>query len=251
MEATQKARLRFAKGGDLRLVGHHDLMRLLERMLRRASVPTAKSQGFNPRPKIVFPLALALGIEGRREVVELELSEPLPPDELLGRLAAESPPGLVWLEAESVAPGGRASRVETACYELTIPPQRRAETRAAIDSLLAAEHRLYTRKKHKGDRSTIDLRPFVLEADLNSEGLLRLRLRITPEGSARPEEVLDSLALRDLLDTGTILVRADVELALTPTKAPLPDPETLANANANASANSNAAADPYPNRLDP
>src|ERR1051326_7207454 len=47
-----KVRLRFAKRGDVRLVSHHDLMRCLERALRRACIPMALSQGFNPRPKI-------------------------------------------------------------------------------------------------------------------------------------------------------------------------------------------------------
>ena len=59
MVAATKVRLRFAKRGDLRLVSHHDLMRCLERMLRRANLPMAYSQGFNPRPKVVFSLALA------------------------------------------------------------------------------------------------------------------------------------------------------------------------------------------------
>lgn len=35
----EKVRVRFRKGGDLRLVSHHDLMRTFERMLRRASLP--------------------------------------------------------------------------------------------------------------------------------------------------------------------------------------------------------------------
>ena len=88
MTTATKVRLRFAKRGDLRLISHHDLLRCLERALRRARIPMAVSQGFNPRPKIVFALALALGIEGRREVVELELAEPTEPAEVLRRLAA-------------------------------------------------------------------------------------------------------------------------------------------------------------------
>lgn len=246
MEAAKKARLRFAKEGDLRLVGHQDLMRLLERLLRRATIPTAKSLGFNPRPKIVLPSALALGIEGRREVLELELTDPLPPAEVLGRLAAVSPPGLVWLEAEALADGARAPRVVSASYQLPIPTDRRAQARAAIDSLLAAEHRSHQRKKRNGDRSTIDLRPFVLELRLTDDGILRLRLRVAPEGSARPEDVLESLALRDLLDSGAILVRADVELDSNPTKAPLPDPEIMPNALPIPIPNSNPNPYPYP-----
>jgi len=86
--APLKVRLRFAKRGDLRLVSHHDLMRCLERMARRAGLPLAQSQGFNPRPKIAFTLALALGIEGHHEVVEIELAGPMEPTEVLHRLAA-------------------------------------------------------------------------------------------------------------------------------------------------------------------
>src|ERR1700676_3544117 len=95
--ATTKVRLRFSKSGDLRLVSHHDLLRCLERLLRRAEVPVAQSQGFNPRPKIVFTLALALGIEGRREVRELALAEPMEPAEVRRRLCASAPPGLDFL----------------------------------------------------------------------------------------------------------------------------------------------------------
>src|SRR5271165_3516666 len=96
-EAT-KFRLRFAKCGDLRLVSHHDLMRCLERMVRRALLPMAMSQGFNPRPRITFALALGLGIEGLREVVDIELKKPVELSELLVRLRSVAPVGFDWKE---------------------------------------------------------------------------------------------------------------------------------------------------------
>jgi radical SAM-linked protein len=212
MASGTKVRLRFAKRGDLRLVSHHDLMRCLERAFRRAPIPIAHSQGFNPRPKAVFALALALGIEGRREVLDLELTEPWEPVEVLRRLAEVSPPGLEFLEAEAIPPG-RAARVEAVQYALPIPEDRRPAARDAITALIACESRPYTRQRP--DRTVeIDLRPFVLGADLDNEGVLHLRLQMTPSGSsARPEEVVDSLGLRDLLETGAVLARTDVELA--------------------------------------
>ncbi len=115
MPQDTKVRLRFAKRGDLRLVSHHDLLRCLERMLRRAQVPIAQTQGFNPRPKITFALALGLGIESLCEIVDLELAEPLEPAELLdaveGRRSARlrldrRPPAASWYPV-SPAPGGR------------------------------------------------------------------------------------------------------------------------------------------------
>src|SRR4051794_39838078 len=166
MPAT-KVRLRFAKRGDLRLVSHHDLMRCLERMLRRARIPMATSQGFNPRPKVVFPLALALGIEGRREVVELDLAEPLEPAEVLRRLAAAAPPGLDWLDAQAVPPG-RAAQAEAVRYALALPAEVLDAARDRLAAFLAGTSWPYTRHRPDRDRDVaLDLRPFVLGAEID------------------------------------------------------------------------------------
>src|SRR4051794_20544139 len=159
-----RVRLRFAKRGDLRLVSHHDLMRCLERTLRRAELPVAHSQGFNPRPKVVFALALALGVEGRREVVEIDLTEPLAAAEVLARLNAVAPPGLEFFEAEA-APTGRPARPVAVAYALDVPEGRREAARAALADLLALDSRPYTR--HRPDRTVeVDLRPALLDAGL-------------------------------------------------------------------------------------
>jgi radical SAM-linked protein len=213
MTTATKVRLRFAKRGELRLVSHHDLLRCLERMLRRAEIPVAHSQGFNPRPKIVFTLALALGVEGRREVVELDLAEPMDPSEVLERLRANAPSGFDWLEAESVAPG-RPAHAEVVHYLLdTIPSDRLVDASASLARFLASERWPFTR--HRPDRDVaIDLRSFVLGAELDSAGAgaLRFQMKITPTGSARPEELIEALGLRDLLGEGSILVRTEMEL---------------------------------------
>src|SRR3954470_11940143 len=97
-----KVRLRFRKGGALRLLSHHDLMRTFERVLRRAEIPFRRTQGFNPHPRLVFALSLPLGCEGRAEVAELELDELLSPDDLLDRLRRQCPPGLAILDLARV-----------------------------------------------------------------------------------------------------------------------------------------------------
>jgi len=210
MMTATKLRLRFAKRGDLRLISHHDLMRCLERMLRRASIPMASSQGFNPRPKVVFTLALALGIEGRQEVVELELAEPMAPAEALARLTAVAPAGFEWLSVEGVPPG-RAAQPQTVAYEFMIPSDRWEAARTRLAEFMAAQEWPYTRQRP--DRTVaIDLRPFVLDAELEPSGVLWFRMKISPSGSARPEELIDALDLRDLLGQGSVLVRTEVEL---------------------------------------
>lgn len=208
--STTKVRLRFAKQGDLRLVSHHDLMRCLERVLRRSALPMAYSQGFNPRPKMSFPLALGLGIAACREVLELELAEPMEPADVLARLASQAPPGLEFVAAAPAGPG-RSPRVAALHYALEIPPEFRDATRAALETFLARESWPYLRRRPERTVEA-DLRPFVTAAALDADGTLRFRMRLAPEGSARPEEILDALGLRSLMDQGAVLVRTDVEL---------------------------------------
>jgi hypothetical protein len=63
----------------------------------------------------------------------------------------------------------------------------------------------------KGE-SVFDLRPHLIGADLSADGLLQFRLDVASDGSARPEELLEAIALRDLLDQGAFLTRTSLEL---------------------------------------
>jgi len=213
MTQAVKFRLRFAKRGDFRLTSHHDVMRCLDRLVRRAGIPIALTGGFSPRPKITFALALGLGIEGLREVVDLELTEPTTPAALLKRLAETSPPGVDWLEAKALEPSAPPPRPVWVEYELPIPEDRRAGAASAVESLLAqASCAVIRRRPDRRREVELDLRPFLLDARLTEAGRLLARMKVTPEGSIRPEELLEALGLRDLLDEGAVLTRAWVEL---------------------------------------
>jgi len=212
MTQATKVRLRFAKRGDLRLVSHHDLLRCLERMLRRAQIPVALTQGYCPRPKITFALALGLGIESLCEVVDLELASALEPTELLNRLRAEAPPGFDWTDARPLPADARPPRPRAAEYSFRVLEERRAACLGTLQSLLESQSWPLTRKRPERE-SLFDLRPHVVCADLNADGLLRFRLKVAPDGSARPEELLEALALRDLLDRGSVLTRTALDLS--------------------------------------
>ncbi len=213
MTQASKVRLRFAKRGDLRLTSHRDLIRCLERLLRRAEIPAAFTRGFSPRPKLTFALAMGLGIEGQGEVVDLELAEPLDPGDLLGRLAAASPPGLQWLEALPLDPSAPPPRPAWVEYLIPVPEARRESAARAVEALLRSESRIVTRRRpDKGRALDFDMRPLLLDASLTPEGALRVRLKADPDGSVRPEEVLETLGARDLLEGGGHLTRAPLEL---------------------------------------
>jgi len=160
---------------------------------------------------MTFALALGLGIEGEREVVDLELSEPLEPSELLSRLTTVAPPGFDWIDVRPLPANAAPPHPRTVEYSMPVLDERRAMAQSNLQSLLTSARWLLTRRRPNRE-SIFDLRPELVSAELTAEGLLRFRLKVSPDGSARPEELLEALALRDLLDDGAVLTRTDVEL---------------------------------------
>lgn len=203
-----KVRIRFHKGGDLRWISHHDLMRCFERMLRRAALPFHFTQGFNPKPRLVFALALALGVVGREEVVELELDDELPPEEIHERLARQAPPGLTIQSVRRVSPHAGA-QVRRVCYRLALPTARRAALAERIPALLSASHGWVDRTRPQPRR--LDVRPYLRGLHVLADSL-EMDLWVTPTGTARPDEVLTLLGLADLLEDGAVLERTTLEL---------------------------------------
>jgi radical SAM-linked protein len=216
---VDKARIRFRKSGALRLLSHHDLMRTFERLLRRCELPFHRSQGFHPKPRLIFALSLPLGVVGCEEVVELELDELLSPKEIHSRLAQQSPPGLEILSVQRI-PVKINAQVCRLAYAVEVPADRVPDLGRRCAELLAAREcwidRQRPHSRQPGRR--LDVRPFLVDLLIHQppgpSGSARLEmvLRLTSNGTARPEEVLALLGIEDLLDAGAILERSRLEL---------------------------------------
>lgn len=203
----QRVRIRFCKQGDLRLIGHRDLVRSMERLFRRAGLRLGMSQGFHPKPRMSFPSALAVGIEGLDEVMELELAELCTAEELSRRLAQHPLPGLTFSSIEPLAPGEKKARIRSASYRIAVPPQRLDEVNDRLSRLSSATTWMVERP---GKSAAIDLRPDLEQISLH-DGVLQMRLK-NREGGAGPRDVLAALGLSDLEEQGVYLTRTEVEL---------------------------------------
>jgi radical SAM-linked protein len=203
-----KVRIRFRKGGELRLVSHHDLMRCFERMLRRADLPFHFTEGFNPKPRLVFALSLGLGIAGAEEVVELELDQELPAEEILEKLRHQAPSGLELFQANRIDPKSTA-QVHRVSYRISIPPEKQTGLPERIAAILANPHCWVERARPTPRR--LDVRGYIRDLNLK-KNLLEMDLQVTPQGTARPDEILRLLGLGELLTEGAILERSKLEL---------------------------------------
>ena len=85
--AANPVRLRYTKLGKVRWISHRDVARALERAFRVAQLPLAFTEGFSPRPKVSFGLALSTGHESDAEYVDLVLADAIDLDPLPARLS--------------------------------------------------------------------------------------------------------------------------------------------------------------------
>ncbi len=98
----QRLLLRFVRRGDLKYLSHLEMSRAVARAMRRAGLPVAFSQGFNPHPRLSFWHALPVGVEAQEELAEVWLSETVTVYEVMSRLNAVLPPGMEILEVSEV-----------------------------------------------------------------------------------------------------------------------------------------------------
>lgn len=205
----QRVRIRFAKTGDLRLLSHRDLVRAFERLFRRAGVELAMSQGFHPRPLMTFPDALALGVEGLDEVMDLSLAEPVEADKFQTLLVSKCPPGLQIKQVELLRENQRKVKIEKSIYELPLPANVDAETlESKIREFMKQKHLMVQRKEKQ------------VEVDLNDsldqlwvdDGKLRMSIHVVQQSQLQPRDILSALDLDDIVREGSKLTRTKIEI---------------------------------------
>ena len=202
-QITQRLRIVFRKGGEIKYISHLDLMRAWGRALRRADMPLAHSRGFNPHPKLSFASALPVGFVGRAEMLDVILEQRLGLRDFAARLKAQLPRGLELgsVTEVPVALAPLPSRVAAAEYEVAVQSQDTPDqTEARLRGLLAAES--IPRRRERPDKVRIyDLRPLVQELHvvgrLEDVTVIGMRLQSNAQGTGRPDEVMAALGMAE------------------------------------------------------
>jgi radical SAM family uncharacterized protein/radical SAM-linked protein len=121
-ERKQRLRVWFGKVGDMALVGHLDLIRLFDRVVRRADLPISFTGGFHPNPRISLANALPLGVTSTGEIADFELTESIDVESFRSKLAAKLPENIPIYKVESIdlkAPSA-SQLLEAAEYVITV-----------------------------------------------------------------------------------------------------------------------------------
>ncbi len=209
-----KLRIRYGKIGRLRFLAHLELLRTLERIIRRSGLPYAITQGFSPRMKLGLSNALSVATASQDEYIDVSLTSFVDPDKACSMLQAVTVADIPIYEAKYVHPkfDSISAYLNYADYDIylrlldeTADKSEAVSTlNTAVESVIAGET---IEREHKGKIKVINVANALPEpveiielaqADCEASSFdlcIHVTIRLAEQGaSLRPELLLGRLA---------------------------------------------------------
>ena len=188
----------FEKGETLRYIGHLDLMRTVQRALRRSGLPVKYSNGFNPHIRLSFAAPLSVGVVGKRELMEVPVEDGVTEAQFTEAFNKVSPACLQVVAARCISDDFPTlmSLVAGSLYTIRLYAGEEADQAAqAFDAFMALESYVTTRRTKSGD-NPCDIRPFVRAGSIEKTGegyRIQLETVTFDSGALKPSLWLESL----------------------------------------------------------
>lgn len=186
--------------GRIRFLSHLETVDTILGAIRRSGVRIALSEGMRPKPRIKVAMPRPVATEAWSDVVEVELQDPVEADLFALRLSESLPAGLVLQGVERLegAYASAASRVAGATWRWTFErgDVQLDELRAAVSTIRDAQSWELERSSPGKRTRHVDIRRFLGDIDATDVAgaiVVRAFVRLTDEGSAKPEEVVRAL----------------------------------------------------------
>jgi len=187
-------RIRFSKAGRVRFVSHRDVARLFERALRKLQLPVAYTEGFSPRPKLSFGLALTVAYESEAEYLDVELYKPVDLEALPAALTDALPEGVTVQAVIGLQRGTPSLQQAIVCcdWSLEVIGATVTDISLAIADIMDSSE-LPLERVRKKKVTVADVRPAILELEVagpTSDGV-EIRAQLATEAvSLRPAELV-------------------------------------------------------------
>lgn len=202
--ALNRLRAKFSRGETVKYISHLDTLRTFERTIRRAGIPIAHSQGFNPRPQMSFGLPLSVGVTSDSEFVDLEMDEKIRPQEFIDRMNNSMPEGFRIIEADYIdSKGSLMSSISGASYKVWVEAEveiSKEELQKRIKAFLEKEF-ITVEKESKGHIKLVDIRPdifaFEVVAHNPNEVCFFMTLSAGSNSNLKPELVIKAFKIEN------------------------------------------------------
>ena len=196
-----KIRIKFSKQGHLRFIGHLDVMRYFQKVMRRADVNIRYSEGFSPHQIMSFAAPLGVGLTGSGEYLDIEVLSTDSSDEMIRRMNATMAEGIEIISYKKLPDDAVNAMSLVAACDYTIRLRDgyaeklgmiNAEFMKGLVSYIESGNMEIVKKTKKGER-LVDLKPLIFEHALTEDGEgIFLKLSSGSVNNIKPELVLEA-----------------------------------------------------------
>lgn len=190
-----RLRIKFNKHGDIRFIGHLDVMRFFQKTVRRAGIDVAYSGGYSPHQIMSFAQPLGVGLESNGEYMDLEVVSLESCEQVKEALNAASIPGIQVLDVVVLPEnaGNAMASVAAAAYTVSFVPGRtpKCDISACLTDFLAQETITIVKEGKKGLRE-VNIRPGIYECNYEN-GQFKFLVDASSAGNIKPVQIIEAL----------------------------------------------------------
>ena len=192
---SKTLRVKFKKTGNLQYISHLDLVRTIHKILIRVKMPLWYTEGFNPKPKMVFSSSMSIGLQSECEFLDVKITHDVELESVTDALNACSTDELVFLSA--YYPTVKFTEIRWASYHISIETENPPENLACRCKEVLAGKPLVVNKFTKSGEKDIDISSsvFDVEASDTEYGKAEIDLMIYSENGSflNPEYLINAL----------------------------------------------------------
>ncbi|MCR5837820.1 MAG: TIGR03936 family radical SAM-associated protein [Lachnospiraceae bacterium] len=196
-----KIRIKFSKQGQMRFIGHLDIMRFFQKAIRRAGININYSEGFSPHQKMSFASPLGVGLISSGEYFDIESNTSFSSEESLRLLNGAMVEGMEVTSFKKLPDNAKncMASIAAADYVLHINNTANPITKEITDSFLSRDNVVITKKTKKSERE-INIRPFIYELSSDEKSVF-MKVASGSVNNIKPEIVIDAICSLYNLDT--------------------------------------------------
>ena len=197
-----KARIKFRKYGVMKFIGHLDVMRYFQKVMRRAEIPIAFTGGFSPHMIMSFAQPLGVGVTSDGEYFDIELKEPISSEKAVRQMNATMAEGIEVVSFVEISDDKKSSGMTitaAADYKVTLLESVKSSdvTRKIPESwcqkakAFMEQPEITVLKKTKRSEKEVDIKPMIYNMEV-SEDDIYLFLATGSEQNLKPDLVMEA-----------------------------------------------------------
>lgn len=173
----------------MKFIGHLDMVRYFQKVMRRANVDICYSEGFSPHQKMSFAAPLSVGVISKGEYFDIEVNSSLSSKEMIKNINAQNVEGVKVVSYKELPEGAKNAMSVVAGADYFVYTDLFTEEQV---NDFYAQDEINILKKTKKSEKIVDIKPMIHEMKFNEDGIF-MKISQGSAANLKPDLVMSAL----------------------------------------------------------